>query len=46
MDRDEPAHKQVGQAHSKSEAAEEAGHMIDVMLAAKKRQLIRSVSTN
>jgi hypothetical protein len=35
-----------GKARSKSEAAEEAEHMIDVMLAPKKRRLMRPVPTD
>ena len=41
-----PAINKSGKAGSKSEAAEEAEHMIDVTLAPKKRRLMRPVPTD
>jgi len=41
-----PTINKTGQARSKSEAASEAEHMIDVMLAPKKRRLTLPVVTD
>ena len=41
-----PTINKSGKARSKSEAAEEAEHMIDVMLAPKKRRLMRPLPTD